>query len=1040
MIQLTYDQDGVTLAFKSRQSLLDRLLSRHADQKFDHDKRLGFALADLRATAEETGDEVEISSGRIRLSHETLSALSSESADALGLPPVVDLTLRTDVMGQIGSPEFRLTHDWIRAGRKEIAQRTGAILETAGEGADGLRRLPRWMLHALKVADQFRGGSDLDEHWEALARFRRALEPGVQMDRADAEARLGMTDFLSGLEVTFADRFSISPQGEDQFSIIPFLSETVDVTERDGNQISEEEAELHEGRLRAFQDKAFARGARPAYKIGAQSYLVVDSAAAPVLNLMTEIQQADPVSRAAFVRNPRQRITEALTDHLRSKGKLEGLSPVQEQELIEQVSEPAFVETLEYSERVIGLTIYEKPALEITGSGTTWLPEAFTGAAAEKIEAMAPDQIERLIQQVDVAIADGEPTVSFEGSEIPASPTSRAALEQRLADIRNAEEPEKKRETEEEAGSRIGPIILDTAGNIEELTWDAKVSPRRRLAPDTLPEVVKSALKEHQTESFRWKLEAWAAGLPGILNADEQGLGKTLQAIAFLAWMKENMSHCEDGRTGPVLVVAPTSLLVNWEEEVDKHLQAPGLGNVVRLYGSAVGGKKRFGHQGVETESGNSLLDLREIEEAIDEGRGHRYWMLTTYTTLSNYQHSLAKIPFSTAVFDEIQAVKNPVTLRAKAALAVNADFRIGLTGTPIENSTVDLWAIMEQLTSGRFGSLKAFRERFGEPAEGNMRDLYSLMFEPQDGLPPVALRRLKEEVAQDLPEKSRRLHPRLMPDPQAVAYETARGKLAAGTRGGALKMLHHIRSVSVHPNASSPAEDETYISMSARLMAAMNILSGVRDHDERALVFIEHVKMQHRFIELAKREFGLSRVDLINGSTPIPRRQEIVNRFQRHLDLDEGFDLLVLGPKAAGTGLTLTAATHVVHLSRWWNPAVEEQCNDRIHRIGQSRPVTVHVPMAIHPGYQHNSFDCLLHSLMTRKRRLASAALWPMGDTEEDVRRLQAMLESASATASADPVSAAMTKMFERDEVLLKAKHQDGSISYDESAVRGLK
>ena len=1031
MIQLTYDQSGITLEFRSRQRLLDRLLSRRTDPDFDHDRRLNFALADLRATAEETGDEAEIEHDRIWLSHRTLSALSSETADALGLPPLVDLTLRTDVMGQIGSPDFRLTHDWVRAGRKEIAHRTGAILETSGDRADGLRRLPRWMLDALEVAEQFQASSDLDEHWEALARFRRALEPGVQMDQANAETRLEMPDFLSGLEVTLTDRFSISPRGKDQFAIIPFLGETVQAVERDGEQISETEAELQEGRLRAFQDKAFVRGARPAYKIGALSYLVVAPEAAPVLKVMTEMQRADPVTRAAFVRNPRQRITDAVTDRLRSGGKLDGLSLEQEQELIEQAAEPAFVETREYSERVIGLTVYEKPAFEITGSGTTWLPEAFTEAAAEKIEAMLPDQIERLIHQVDAAITAGEPSVNVNGTEIPATPTSRAALEQRLEVIRNLEEQGIQPSIEEEMDPRIGPIILETANNLERLTWAGKISLRTRLVPDTLPEVVKTALKGHQTESFLWKLEAWAAGLTGILNADEQGLGKTLQAIVFLAWVKENMSRSETGRAGPVLVVAPTSLLVNWEEEVDKHLRAPGLGNVVRLYGAGLGGKKRPSQQGIETDSGNALLDLRDLEEAIDEGRGHRYWVLTTYTTLTNYQHSLAKIPFSIAVFDEIQALKNPVSLRAKAALAVNADFRIGLTGTPIENSTVDLWAIMEQLTPGRLGSLKAFRERFGEPAEGNMRELYSLIFEPQSGFPPVALRRLKEEVASELPEKSRRLHPRLMPDSQAAVYETARSKLTSGTKGGALKMLHHIRSVSVHPDALSPTEDKIYINMSARLMATMDILRGVRDRGERALVFIEHVKMQHRFIELTKREFGLSRVDLINGSTPIPRRQEIVNRFQRHLARDEGFDLLILGPKAAGTGLTLTAATHVIHLSRWWNPAVEEQCNDRVHRIGQSKPVIVHIPMAIHPLYQHNSFDCLLHSLMARKRRLATSALWPMGDTEEDASQLQQMLSAGGATRVEDPVTAAMAMMFKRDEARMGPKNFDGSVSY---------
>jgi hypothetical protein len=196
-------------------------------------------------------------------------------------------------------------------------------------------------------------------------------------------------------------------------------------------------------------------------------------------------------------------------------------------------------------------------------------------------------------------------------------------------------------------------------------------------------------------------------------------------------------------------------------------------------------------------------------------------------------------------------------------------------------------------------------------------------------------------------------------------------------------------------------------------------------------LVFIEHVKMQHRFIELVKREFGLARVDLINGSTPIPRRQEIVSQFQRHQDRDEGFDLLVLGTKAGGTGLTLTAATHVINLSRWWNPAVEVQCNDRVHRIGQTRPVTVHVPMTIHPGYQQNSFDCLLHSLMTRKRRLATSALWPMGDTEEDASRLQVMLADGGTAASGDPLGAAMKLMFQRDGAQIERKHPDGSIRY---------
>ncbi len=183
----------------------------------------------------------------------------------------------------------------------------------------------------------------------------------------------------------------------------------------------------------------------------------------------------------------------------------------------------------------------------------------------------------------------------------------------------------------------------------------------------------------------------------------------------------------------------------------------------------------------------------------------------------------------------------------------------------------------------------------------------------------------------------------------------------------------------------------------------------------------------------LVKAAFGLERVDLINGDTPIKQRQIIVNRFQEHQVHDGGFDLLVLGPKAAGTGLTLTAATHVIHLSRWWNPAVEEQCNDRVHRLGQTKDVSIHLPMAIHPHYREQSFDCLLHSLMQRKRRLASSALWPMGDTESDVGELQKMLEAdvLGHDKSGDAVKSALAATFARDGVPEPVYSNDGSIVY---------
>ncbi len=344
----------------------------------------------------------------------------------------------------------------------------------------------------------------------------------------------------------------------------------------------------------------------------------------------------------------------------------------------------------------------------------------------------------------------------------------------------------------------------------------------------------------------------------------------------------------------------------------------------------------------------------------------------------------------------------------------------------------VDLWAIMDIICGGMLGTLASFKERFGVADKTAMADLHAQVFKPTGSIPPLGLRRLKQDVARDLLPKQRRLYPRLMPPHQEAHYEDAKLKLATGGMGAALKALHHIRTVSVHPDLHADGDDADFIGSSARLQATFDILRTIQKKRERALVFIEHRQMQYRFIELVRAEFGLGKIDLINGDTPIPQRQAIVNRFQKHLESDGGFDLLVLGPKAAGTGLTLTAATHVIHLSRWWNPAVEEQCNDRTHRIGQKQAVTVHVPMAIHGGYREHSFECLLQSLMQRKRNLAQAALWPMGDTAEDAGELQRMLSSSDRSTGGDAVHSAIAAMFERDGFPPPVFAEDGSVGFE--------
>ncbi|MHA6692769.1 DEAD/DEAH box helicase [Devosia sp. A449] len=1024
---LSYTADTVTVTQRGSGGLLQRLVGRKP-QDLEHlppsDRELIYAIADLRALADETGEHLEIGGQQIHMSHRLAAGLASQTAQALNMPPVVDLTFRTDVEGVIGSPSFRLRHEWTKAGQRQLPQRTGAILVTS----DGERRIPLWLLDAVEVAEGFRsGGHDDAAHWEALARFRQALDPGIRVAGADDAAKVSMTDFLSGLTVSLADRFSISPNADgSDFNVVPFSGKAL---EQDGLEEAttpyEAQGELQARDLHAFQMRVRDRGALPAYRVSPGSYLVIDRSAAPVLDVMSRMQKAPLAERQAFIRNPRPAITLAVEDALRGSGKLEGLDAVGEEEAIEAIAGPVLVETHEFSERVMGLKVFEKRTAPIDFDASTWMPEDFGQKFAEVLANMPSPALDELREAVVTAIANGEDHVALDDLAVPARAETLTTID---VHIRSRQETGDNAEAKDGPG---GPIVLETEDNIDELQWIGTLKPRRTTLSSDVPSRVKTVLKPHQVDSLTWQIDSWKAGLPGVLNADEQGLGKTLQTIAFLAWLQAYMDQSGGAPRRPILVVAPTSLLINWEQEVSGHLHQPGLGQVIRLYGAGTGSRKLTGAKGMDIDDGVAKLDLAALHEAIEDGRAHRQWILTTYTTLTNYQHSLATIPFAAAVFDEIQAIKNPFSMRAEAARTINADFRIGLTGTPIENSAQDLWAIMDQLAPGSLDSLGDFRKAYATPSPENMEQLHGRVFKADGTVPPLALRRLKQTVASDLPMKSRHLHPRPMPAQQASSYEDAKLKLAQGGFGAALKMLHHIRSVSVHPDPEAIAANQDIITASARLEATFDILRTIERSGERALVFIEHRKMQYRFIELVKSEFGLSRVDLINGDTPIKKRQDIVNRFQQYRDAP-GFDLLVLGPKAAGTGLTLTAATHVIHLSRWWNPAVEEQCNDRVHRIGQTRQVHIHVPMSIHPGFREHSFDCLLHSLMQRKRQLANFALWPMGDTEADAGDLRRMVaEGVSGTGCDDAVQSAMVSMFERDGVPVPSPDADGSFSF---------
>ena len=964
------------------------------------------ALAALRMYGEDHPGMVRIEDGRISASHGAVAALRTGQARAFGLPDPPPHVLAVDTRGVIGSSSFELTARWLDA----ATRRSGAFLETAR----GTFLIPEPLFSAIELADRFNAGAvELPDHWAALARFRRLLDP----DAGNENDLIEMSRFLEDLRIYTGAALSLALANDADgldFDPVLFDAEAVQDAEDQGRPLTENDG-MSQDLLRRFQRhpnmgfRAFS-AAKRSYLLGGNTYLIVEDDLEVALQVVREKQQAEPEERRAFAANPRAAIAERLAENMQADGPAgdpEASDALEEE--VETRATALFVETPEYADRAFGIGLWKRPNLDFLPppwEPNVWLPETFALELGGVWVRLDQDAVTTLRTKVDKAIAAGQASVEHQGQQIPATDEVRRKLAETIGTERPVEPAPENGGEGREPADRTVALVRE---NYVEENWRPERPPREASIPPEEPlRVVRTPLLRHQRDALKWQIAAWQAGYPGVLNADDQGLGKTLQTLAFLVWLQRDMANGPVEKRKAILIVAPTGLLRTWEAEVEKHLTGTRLGARIRTYGGELRSLRKPGVAGRDTDDGRPRLDFRDVRSASENGNGHRCWLLTTYETLASYQHSFRQLDFSVVVFDEIQKIKNVRTLAALAARAVKADFRIGLTGTPIENHIADLWAIMDAVAPGRtgapgrLGALKDFIKRYRVVTEAGMRELHARLFRAvkADGrcYPPIAQRRLKDNEIADLPRKDYRVYPTTMPEIQADAYEAARRHLADGARGAALKLLHHIRGVSLHPERPDACRGDidAWFALSARFEAARRILARIHARGERALIYTEDRRMQGFVAQWLRSELGLDNVSIINGATPIARRHRHVERFQQHVEADGGFDVMILSPRAAGVGLTLTAATHVIHLSRWWNPAVEEQCNDRIYRIGQTHDVTVHVPLAIHPAYRERSFDCVLNDLMRRKTSLARAALWPPTENDFDIGMLMAGLSGS--------------------------------------------
>ena len=483
-------------------------------------------------------------------------------------------------------------------------------------------------------------------------------------------------------------------------------------------------------------------------------------------------------------------------------------------------------------------------------------------------------------------------------------------------------------------------------------------------------------LYQHQKDGVAWILKCWKEGYKGVLLADDMGLGKTAQALAFISGRKFN---AEKMFKQSVLIVAPVSLLENWKEEIKRFVK-PGLfEKTVSFYGDEAAKFKVLGG-----------LNLTAIAE--------NHIVLTTYETLKQYQLYLGKIDWSVMIIDEAQKIKNPTTMAAMAVKAMKYDFAIAMSGTPVENSWIDLWSIVDFVMPGKLLSLNDFNTNYQNKLvkfKNDREELEKLGKQLKKNLSPIFLRRLKKQYLKDLPHKKIIKKKEIMPEEQRIAYESivleARNKTEKGTvnKKNMLQIIAQLRDVSLYPYLATYSDRalmkenlNTVINSSARLKWTFQVLINIRSKNEKALIFVTSKKMQRLVHRLVEEIFGIEVEAPINGELLSGKRQRIIDNFCNTV----GFNVLILSPEAAGIGLNITAANHVIHLGRCWNPAKEDQATDRAYRIGQKKDVNVYIPMACHPKLGENAaFDEKLDELLDFKRKLSDSVIFPTGDSDAD-------------------------------------------------------
>ena len=901
--------------------------------------------------------QAEPSGMGIHLSSDEVCRLDSVEQGLLGLPEPYPFDLEIRSSGTLNEPAFRYNYQFLRPDRKPLhPERIGCVLRLTEEWAYLLTHEQFVLLEEL---DAFNRREAADKSFQSnLLEFAKikglANQTGVELERylnqeevvAPKTVRLRLRELGDAVEIIPDVAGVDSEKFEAVFDKFSNPETTYNLSQPDG------------GRTRVlFQDEQReALQTVKRYRHVSREQLA-EIAKEPQAYFDPEVVELDP------------------TD-----------------------------ETPSFSERVREIGIYQLRVYPfVSPYKSQWIPGILVDDGTEKqtkIQIKTKAELEKLQQAIDEAKQADQTYLTWEGKKLPVSEVEQHLpfIEKQLKHRRKPSRiPDEKSET----------VVLIIEENIDDSdyveTSDSSIKEPFRHLLEFPPNLKKEfKLLPHQEEGLAWAQQLWEKEYPGGLLADDMGLGKTLQVLCFLEWHHAKF-RLQESQRKPYLIVAPIALLENWAAEYPKFFDE-GVLDFVTLYGKALQTFKGEPEDAAasyvpEIKGAKHLPQLRRQRGRLDVKRlRNANLVLTTYETVRDFQLDLGVIPWAAVVIDEAQRIKTPGTLVTNALKALKTDFRLALTGTPVENSLMDLWCITDFVAPGYLDSAKNFNRNFCLPLEKPETDIRALGEQIRVRIGVHLKRRLKADILNDLPEKRTHVEEcqQEMPPKQVERYQAAlqsaqEPELAeVQSRNRILQVLHQLRDISDHPLLADSQWEQLptseLIAQSAKLIVTVKLLERIVRADEKVILFSERRKTQHLLAHVIREQFSLENVSIVNGDTPGSTqrensmkmsRQQAVDRFQA----TSGFNAIVMSPLAAGVGLNITEANHVIHYSRWWNPAKEDQASDRVYRIGQTRPVHVYLPMATHPDFQ--TFDVILHELLEQKRQLSQGALFPTEQAE---------------------------------------------------------